>query len=144
MTLVLRQQERHGLAACASMAGLLYGGAKGIIIGTSPHHSVNEASIVLCAICGVLAVGSIVGSLRERRQKKDDDDYQLLEEAKPARLSAYAILRLLKPYFWPRSLVGRLAVFSTLLFVILSQGVYGSGTTSFSECSRRRSSEGQQ
>ena len=120
VTLVLRQQERHGLAACASMAGLLYGGAKGIIIGTS-HHSVNEASIVLCAICGVLAVGSIVGSLRERRQKKDDDDYQLLEEAKPARLSAYAILRLLNPYFWPRSLVGRLAVFSTLLFVILSK-----------------------
>ena len=120
VTLVLRQQERHGLAACASMAGLLYGGAKGIIIGTS-HHSVNEASIVLCAICGVLAVGSIVGSLRERRQKKDDDDYQLLEEAKPAKLSAYAILRLLKPYFWPRSLVGRLAVFSTLLFVILSK-----------------------
>ena len=119
VTLVLRQQERHGLAAFASLVGLLYGGAKGLVIGLS-HHSVNTASIVLCAVCGLLSIGSIVGSLRERRQK-DDDDYQLLEEAKPTRLSAYAILRLLKPYFWPRSLVGRLAVFSTLLFVILSK-----------------------
>ena len=51
VTLVLRQQERHGLAAFASFVGLVYGGAKGIIIGTS-HHSVNEASIVLCSICG--------------------------------------------------------------------------------------------
>jgi hypothetical protein len=119
VTLVLRQQERHGLAAFASVVGLLYGGAKAVVISTS-HHSVNKASIVLCSICGVLAIGSIVGSLRERRQKKDDD-YQLLEEQRPTRLSAYAILRLLKPYFWPRSLVGRLAVFSTLLFVILSK-----------------------
>ncbi len=119
VTLVLRQQERHGLAAVASFVGLVYGGAKAVVIRTS-HHSVNEASIILCSICGVLAIGSIVGSLRERRQKKDDD-YQLLEEQRPARLSAYAILRLLKPYFWPRSLVGRLAVFSTLLFVILSK-----------------------
>ena len=119
VTLVLRQQERHGLAAFASVVGLLYGGAKGLVIGLS-HHSVNTASIVLCSICGVLAIGSIAGSLRERRQQKDDD-YQLLEEANHARLSAYAILRLLKPYFWPRSLVGRLAVFSTLLFVILSK-----------------------
>ena len=73
VTLVLRQQERHGLAAFASLVGLLYGAAKAVVISTS-HHSVNEASIILCSICGVLAIGSIAGSLRERRQKKDDDD----------------------------------------------------------------------
>ena len=77
VTLVLRQQERHGLAAFASVVGLLYGGAKGLVIGLS-HHSVNTASIVLCAVCGLLSVGSIAGSLRERRILRDNDDYQLL------------------------------------------------------------------
>ena len=47
VTLVLRQQERHGLAAFASLVGLLYGGAKGLVIGLS-HHSVNTASITWC------------------------------------------------------------------------------------------------
>ena len=67
VTLVLRQQERHGLAAFASMVGLLYGGAKGITIGLS-HHSVNTASIMAwhCSCVGI----SIAWKLVENRPRK--------------------------------------------------------------------------
>ena len=121
VALVLQQQERHGLAALSSLLALGYGVAKAIVVGTT-HHSTNPASIALCAVCGACALGALVGSLRERRMVRDNDDYHLLEDGlKPAKLSAYAIAKLLKPYFWPRSLVGRVSVFSTLLFVILSK-----------------------
>ena len=120
VTLVLRQQERHGLAAFASFGRFAIWRCQGS--GDWPLTPLGEHGIYR----SLLRLRCIGNRVHRRlpagtRVQKKDDDYQLLEEQNQLRLSAYAILRLLKPYFWPRSLVGRLAVFSTLLFVILSK-----------------------
>jgi len=124
--LVARRKGNFGVAAAASGLALCYAAAKSCAVVLWAGVP-STASITLCACAAAAACAAVAGAAVDGKKAAaaKADGYSKLEsgdeESKKAQLSLRDILRLLKPYFWPRSMVGKGAVFSTLLFVILSK-----------------------
>ena len=138
-----RQRCALRASAVCSALGVLYALAKSVVVSaTQGRPSLASIGLTVGACAG--GVGACLVAAREARAGAEErakrggaaldseltTEYAKLEDGgagdeKEAKeetsLSMRAILRLLKPYFWPRNWAGRLAVMSTLLFVSLSK-----------------------
>ena len=131
-------RRRERLVASAAVSGLAvgYALAKSVVVALTEGRP-DTVSIGLTVACCAGGVGAFLVAAREDRARLaakraggDSElttEYAKLEDGEPkaksdeSSLSMRAILRLLKPYFWPRNWAGRVAVMSTLLFVTLSK-----------------------
>ena len=131
-------RRRERLVASAAVSGLAvgYALAKSVVVALTEGRP-DTVSIGLTVACCGGGVGAFLVAAKEDRARLaakraggDSElttEYAKLEDGEPkakpdeSSLSMRAILRLLKPYFWPRNWAGRVAVISTLLFVTLSK-----------------------
>ena len=140
VAVVLRCSGKLSAAGGCSVVSVVYGLGKSIVVAVSSGPTPDAPSLG-CAACACAgAIGAFLAVAKEQRVARQKvlggaseltgGDYSKLEDAsgdgssaekKVDKLTFGAILRLLKPYFWPRNWAGRFAVVSTLVFVSLSK-----------------------
>ena len=132
---LLRYCGRLSAAGFASLAGVAYALGKSVYVAVAVGSPL-ASSVACCAVGCAGAIGAFLSTVTEERaltkrapgrdQELSHGAYGRLENGDgdkdaPKKLGMRAILRMLRPYFWPSTWAGRLAVLSTLLFVTLSK-----------------------